>query len=201
MAELEKREAVTSLEKYLSTIEVPYRDNEAIRDSYEKIRKNIILHLRSIEEKIIDNEGLKKQLRDQGELLLQPFRIFVAGEFSKGKSFLINVLCGNETVRETNIGPQDSKITILAYGDSRDNTSTKYVDVKHYLFDFLKVCNLVDSPGVNAVLRPEHTKITREHIASANLVLFVTSVERTISNEEVELIKFISEFWTNSECS
>ncbi|RZL30924.1 MAG: hypothetical protein EOP00_35735, partial [Pedobacter sp.] len=124
---------------------------------------------------------------------LQPFRIFVAGEFSKGKSFLINVLCGNETVRETNIGPQDHKITVLAYGDSRDNTSSKYIDTKHYPFEFLKVCNLVDSPGINAVLRPEHTKITRENVSSANLVLFVTSAERTISNEEIELIRFISD--------
>lgn len=193
MRELTKNNLVNSLEEYLNTVEVPYRDKEVIKNKFERIRQNILVLLRNIENRLIDNDNLKRQLREQGDLLVQPFRIFVAGEFSKGKSYLINVLCGNETVRETNIGPQDNKITILAYGDSKDNTSSKYVDVKHYPFEFLKVCNLVDSPGVNAVLRPEHTKITRENVASANMVLFVTSAERTISNEEIELIKFISE--------
>jgi len=184
---------ISSLETHLSTLPIPFRDQEDIKILYERIKQNIHTLLRQIEDRFVDQDVLKKQLRDQSELLNQPFRIFVAGEFSKGKSFLINVLCGNETVRETNIGPQDTKITVLAYGDSRDNTSNRYVDVRHYPFNFLKICNLVDSPGINAVLRPEHTKITRENIASANLVLFVTSVERTISQEEIDLIRFISD--------
>lgn len=196
MKDLTKNNLVNSLEEYLTTVEVPYRDKEEIKTKFERIRQNILVLLKNIENKIIDNDSLKNQLREQGDLLIQPFRIFVAGEFSKGKSYLINVLCGNETVRETNIGPQDNKITVLAYGDSRDNTSSRYVDVKHYPFEFLKVCNLVDSPGVNAVLRPEHTKITRENISSANIVLFITSSERTISNEEIDLIKFI---WENNK--
>jgi predicted GTPase len=43
------------------------------------------------------------------------------------------------------------------------------------------------------VLRPEHTKITQEHVASADLILFVTSAERTVSQEEIDLIRFIAE--------
>ncbi len=186
-------EPINDLEAHLQQLAIPVRDEGPFHEDYERTRQGLSSLLRAIEEKVRDREDLRGQLREHAALLFQPLRLFVAGEFSKGKSYLINVLCGNETVRETNIGPQDTKITVLAHGDARDNTSSRYVDVKHYPFPFLKLINLVDSPGINAVLRPEHTKITREHVASADLILFVTSAERTVSQEEIDLIRFIAE--------
>jgi tRNA U34 5-carboxymethylaminomethyl modifying GTPase MnmE/TrmE len=186
-------ESINSLEAHLQQLAIPVRDEEPFHEAYERTRQGLSTLLRAIEEKVSDREDLRGQLREHAALLFQPLRLFVAGEFSKGKSYLINVLCGNKTVRETNIGPQDTKITVLAHGDARDNTSSRYVDIKHYPFPFLKLINLVDSPGINAVLRPEHTKITQEHVASADLILFVTSAERTVSQEEIDLIRFIAE--------
>src|SRR4028118_1161732 len=186
-------DSINQLETHLQQLEIPIRDEGPFHEAYERTRQALAALLRTIEQKVHDREDLRSQLREHTDLLFQPLRLFVAGEFSKGKSYLINVLCGNETVRETNIGPQDTKITILSYGDARNNTSSRYVDVKHYPFPFLKLINLVDSPGINAVLRPEHTKITQEHVASADLILFVTSAERTVSQEEIDLIRFIAE--------
>src|SRR4028118_1771529 len=186
-------ESIDGLEAHLQQLAIPVRDEGPSREAYERAREGWAAVLGEIEEKVRDREDLRGQLREHAALVFQPLRLFVAGEFSKGKSYLINVLCGNETMRETNIGPQDTKITVLAYGDARDNTSSRYVDVKHYPFPFLKLINLVDSPGINAVLRPEHTKITQEHVASADLILFVTSAERTVSQEEIDLIRFIAE--------
>jgi predicted GTPase len=186
-------ESINGLEAHLQQLAIPIRDEGPFQESYERTRQAVAALLRAIEEKVHDREDLRGQLREHTAMLFQPLRLFVAGEFSKGKSYLINVLCGNETVRETNIGPQDTKITILTHGDARNDTSSRYVDVKHYPFPFLKLINLVDSPGINAALRPEHTRITQEHVASADLILFVTSAERTVSQEEIDLIRFIAQ--------
>jgi predicted GTPase len=180
-------ESINGLEAHLQQLAIPIRDEGPFQESYERTRQAVAALLRAIEEKVHDREDLRGQLREHTAMLFQPLRLFVAGEFSKGKSYLINVLCGNETVRETNIGPQDTKITILTHGDARNDTSSRYVDVKHYPFPFLKLINLVDSPGINAALRPEHTRITQEHVASADLILFVTSAERTVSRKKSTL--------------
>src|SRR4028118_794660 len=186
-------DSINQLETHLQQLEIPIRDEGPFNEAYEGPRQALAALLRTIEQKVHDREDLRSQLREHTDLLFQPLRLFIAGEFSKGKSYLINVLCGNETVRETNIGPQDTKITILSHGDARNDTSSRYVDVKHYPFPFLKLINLVDSPGINAALRPEHTRITQEHIASSDLILFVTSAERTVSQEEIDLIRFIAQ--------
>jgi len=187
------KESINGLEEHLQQLTIPTRDEGPSQEAYERTRAELVDLLNEIGEMIPEREDLRGQLREHATILFEPVRLFVAGEFSKGKSYLINVLCSNETVRETNIGPQDTKITVLAHGDARDNTSSRHVDRKHHPFPFLKLLNLVDSPGINAALRPEHTEITQKHVASADLILFVTSAERTVSQEEIDLIRFIAE--------
>lgn len=59
--------------------------------------------------------------------------------------------------------------------------------------DWLKQAHLVDTPGTNAVLR-EHQEITERFIPSADLILFVTSVERPFSESEKQFMSKIAQW-------
>jgi tRNA U34 5-carboxymethylaminomethyl modifying GTPase MnmE/TrmE len=97
-------ESINGLEAHLQQLAIPIRDEGPFQESYERTRQAVAALLRAIEEKVHDREDLRGQLREHTAMLFQPLRLFVAGEFSKGKSYLINVLCGNETVREPTSG-------------------------------------------------------------------------------------------------
>ena len=111
------------------------------------------------------------------------FLIVTAGEFNAGKSALINALLG-EGVLEEGVTPTTTQVTLLRWG--QENTRT-IVDegfaIVTYPLPLLKELNMVDSPGTNAINR-QHERLTSDYVPRSDLVLFVTSAERPLTQSE-----------------
>jgi small GTP-binding protein len=121
------------------------------------------------------------------------FTIVIVGEFNAGKSSLINALFGQKLRTEGPI-PVDDVISILRYGEQ---ASTKrlsdYVVEQFYPIDFLRNITLVDTPGTNSIVQ-RHQEITEDYIPRADLVLFVTSIDRPLSESERKFLEYIREW-------
>jgi small GTP-binding protein len=107
------------------------------------------------------------------EELAKPFSIFVCGEFNSGKSSLINRLVG-EQVAEIGILPTTKTIAPVVAAN-------------------LKGLAFIDSPGTNSILA-EHQALTERYLERSDCVLFVTSVERPLTDSEAQFLKLV-ESW------
>lgn len=122
-------------------------------------------------------------LRQVTDALDELFLLVIVGEFNAGKSACINALL-HENVLEEGAVPTTTEIIIVRYGqkDERHQRDRALLEV-HYPADFLRDISIVDTPGVNAVLR-EHERITEEFIPRSDLILFITSVDRPFTQSE-----------------
>jgi small GTP-binding protein len=111
------------------------------------------------------------------------FLLVIVGEFNVGKSACINALL-HEDVVEEGVTPTTYQITILRYGEQKEQSITpEGIQEIKYPADFLHDISIVDTPGVNAVLR-KHEQLTEEFIPRSDLILFVTSVDRPFTQSE-----------------
>ena len=121
------------------------------------------------------------------------FTIVIVGEFNAGKSSLINALFGARLRTEGPI-PVDDVVSVLRHGEE---ASTKrlsdFVIEQFYPVDFLRNITLVDTPGTNSIVR-RHQEITEDYIPRADLVLFVTSIDRPLSESERSFLEYIREW-------
>lgn len=122
-------------------------------------------------------------LRQVTDALDDLFLLVIVGEFNAGKSACINALL-HESVLEEGAVPTTTEIIVVRYGqkDERHQRDQALLEV-HYPADFLQDISIVDTPGVNAVLR-EHERITEEFIPRSDLILFITSVDRPFTQSE-----------------
>src|SRR5918999_387100 len=134
-----------------------------------------------------DVELVRRALSDLEELFL----LVVVGEFNSGKSAFINALLGVE-ISEEGVTPTTSRITVLRHSpepvqrERRDG-----VLEKGYPNAFLREIAIVDTPGTNAIIR-HHEELSRGFVPRSDLVLFVTSAERPLTESErgyLELIR------------
>ena len=122
-------------------------------------------------------------LRQVTSALDEFFLLVIVGEFNAGKSACINALL-HAHVLEEGVVPTTTKITIVRSGEQnerrqRDNALLEL----HYPADFLQDISIVDTPGVNAILR-EHERLTEEFVPRSDLILFITSVDRPFTQSE-----------------
>ena len=114
-----------------------------------------------------DISGLKQQLTN-------PFSIFICGEFNAGKSSLLNCLGGN-TNAPTGIVPTTKEIEAYDPGD-----------LGGLLF--------IDSPGTNSIIE-QHQNITESYLKQADIILFVTSIERPLTKSEQDFLLLVDGTW------
>lgn len=121
------------------------------------------------------------------------FTIVIVGEFNAGKSSLINALFGQRLRREGPI-PVDDRISLLRHADEEsERRLSDFVVEQFYPIDFLRNITLVDTPGTNSIVQ-RHQEITEDYIPRADLVLFVTSIDRPLSESERKFLEYIHDW-------
>ncbi|HEX6084452.1 MAG TPA: dynamin family protein, partial [Thermoanaerobaculia bacterium] len=68
-----------------------------------------------------------------------------------------------------------------------------YVIEQFYAVEFLRNITLVDTPGTNSIVQ-RHQEITEDYIPRADLILFVTSIDRPLSESERRFLEYIREW-------
>ncbi len=142
---------------------------------------------------ILSDEDLKNKLKAAIENLENLFSIVFIGEFSTGKSSIINTLLGQDVLPE-GITPTTDEITVMRYGDQKVESlenGCRFVSIPE---DRLKGILLVDTPGTNVTIE-QHQKLTEEFIPKADIVFFTIGAERAVTRSEAKLIEFIKEQW------
>jgi small GTP-binding protein len=134
-----------------------------------------------------DAELVRRALSDLDELFL----LVIVGEFNSGKSAFINALLGAQISGE-GVTPTTDRITVLRHGEQpAERERRDGVLEKRYPNEFLREIAIVDTPGTNAIIR-HHEELSRGFVPRSDLVLFVTSAERPLTESErgyLELIR------------
>ncbi len=134
-----------------------------------------------------DVELVRQALSDVEELFL----LVIVGEFNSGKSAFINALLGAEIATE-GVTPTTDRITVLRHSDEpMERERREGILEIGYPNDFLREISIVDTPGTNAIIR-HHEELSRSFVPRSDLVLFVTSAERPLTESErgyLELIR------------
>ncbi|PKA62620.1 hypothetical protein AXF42_Ash012207 [Apostasia shenzhenica] len=137
-------------------------------------------------------------LVDASSRLKEPFLMVIVGEFNSGKSTVINALLGRKYLKD-GVVPTTNEITLLCYSEA---DSTKQEQCKRnpdgqfvcYLSaPILKNMNLVDTPGTNVILQRQQ-RLTEEFIPRADLILFVISSDRPLTESEVTFLRYVQQW-------
>ena len=123
--------------------------------------------------------NLRKAIDQLDELFL----IVAVGEFNSGKSALVNAMLGEKVLTE-GVTPTTARVTLVRFGETvgEQVVDDGFAIVTHPLA-LLKELNIVDSPGTNAINR-QHERLTNEFVPHSDLVLFVTSADRPLTESE-----------------
>jgi small GTP-binding protein len=134
-----------------------------------------------------DAELVRRAHADLEELFL----LVIVGEFNSGKSAFINALLGAGIAGE-GVTPTTDRITVLRHSDEPvERARRDGVLEKGHPNAFLREIAVVDTPGTNAIIR-HHEELSRGFVPRSDLVLFVTSAERPLTESErgyLELIR------------
>jgi small GTP-binding protein len=134
-----------------------------------------------------DVDLVRRALSDLEELFL----LVIVGEFNSGKSAFVNALLGADISAE-GVTPTTDRITVLRHADEPvEKERRDGVLEKGHPNEFLREVAIVDTPGTNAIIR-HHEELSRGFVPRSDLVLFVTSAERPLTESErgyLELIR------------
>jgi small GTP-binding protein len=121
------------------------------------------------------------------------FLLVIVGEFNSGKSSFINALFGQKARVEGPV-PVDDRITIMHYGgEAEERAVSPFVTERRLPIEFLRNIAIVDTPGTNSVVR-QHQEITEDFIPRADLVLFITSIDRPLTESERQFLSYIQQW-------
>jgi small GTP-binding protein len=111
------------------------------------------------------------------------FLLVVAGEFNAGKSAFINALLGDRILEE-GVTPTTSRIHVVKFGPAIKATASDAItDEITAPVELLREIHIVDTPGTNAIER-HHEAITQKFLPRADIVFFLTSADRPLTESE-----------------
>ncbi|KAL0371316.1 UNVERIFIED_CONTAM: putative transmembrane GTPase FZO-like, chloroplastic [Sesamum angustifolium] len=116
-------------------------------------------------------------LKDAVSQLDDPFLLVIVGEFNSGKSSVINAFLGQRYLRD-GVVPTTNEITFLRYSESEFSAATMII---------------VDTPGTNVILQRQQ-QLTEEFVPRADLLLFVMSADRPLTESEVAFLRYIQQW-------
>ncbi|KAF9606424.1 hypothetical protein IFM89_025113 [Coptis chinensis] len=137
-------------------------------------------------------------LTDAVSQLDDPFLLVIVGEFNSGKSSVINALLGSRYLKE-GVVPTTNEITLLCYSEmdtGAQERCEKHPDGQYICYlpaPILKNMNLVDTPGTNVILQRQQ-RLTEEFVPRADLLLFVLSADRPLTESEVAFLRYIQQW-------
>ncbi len=142
----------------------------------------------------IGQNETEQKIHDMVTQIEEPFYLLVAGEYNSGKSSFINALLGEKILREGPT-PTTHKITILTHGDSYSvEEIQENICRVTYPIEILKDITLIDTPGTNSVFL-EHEKIIEGFIHRAELVVFITSSDKPLTESECQFLQLLKGKW------
>lgn len=135
-----------------------------------------------------------RRVADAAAALSDAFLVVVVGEFNAGKSSVVNALFGEKLMEEGPI-PTTAKITLVRHGEEpSERLISQYLLERRVPSDLLRAITLVDTPGTNSIVA-EHQRLTEDFIPRADLVLFVTSYDRPLTQSEMTFLSYIRGDW------
>ena len=146
-------------------------------------------------------QGSGGLLGDALRALDELFLVVVAGEFNSGKSTLINALLGQKLL-PSGVTPTTNEVSILRHLEEGPPGAEPVVKEREAdgLFvwnvrgsEILREVNIVDTPGTNVVLQRQQ-RLTEDFVPRADLVLFVLSSDRPLSESEVAFLEYIRQW-------
>src|SRR5215212_7619305 len=133
---------------------------------------------------------VRRKLEDLEELFL----LVIVGEFNSGKSAFINALLGEDELSREGVTPTTDRITVLKHGEEAiERERREGILEKEHPNDFLREVAIVDTPGTNAIIR-HHEELSRGFVPRSDLVLFVTSAERPLTESERSYLELIRDW-------
>ncbi|XP_028083641.1 probable transmembrane GTPase FZO-like, chloroplastic isoform X1 [Camellia sinensis] len=137
-------------------------------------------------------------LIDAVSQLDEPFFLVIVGEFNSGKSTVINALLGNKYLKD-GVVPTTNEITFLRYSELESNQQQRcerHPDGQYICYlpaPILKEMNIVDTPGTNVILQRQQ-RLTEEFVPRADLLLFVMSADRPLTDSEVSFLRYTQQW-------
>ncbi|KAJ9171956.1 hypothetical protein P3X46_015250 [Hevea brasiliensis] len=128
----------------------------------------------------------------------EPFLLAIVGEFNSGKSTVINALLGERYLKE-GVVPTTNEITFLRYSDynsEEPQRCERHPDGQYICYlaaPILKEMNIVDTPGTNVILQRQQ-RLTEEFVPRADLLLFVISADRPLTESEVAFLRYTQQW-------
>ncbi|MGH7884111.1 MAG: dynamin family protein, partial [Thermodesulfobacteriota bacterium] len=140
-------------------------------------------------------DSLKLKIKSAVENLDNLFLIVFMGEFSTGKSSVINALIG-EKILKVGITPTTDRITLIKYGERSEKLEGGVLNIE---VPNIKLENtiLVDTPGTNVTIE-QHKKITEDFIPKSDIIFFTIGAERAVTSSEYDFIKFLKDEWNKN---
>lgn len=167
---------------------------QIVTEKYSEIINNTKVLLEQLQA-LIDKhseDSLNSKISSAIENLDNLFLIVFMGEFSTGKSSVINALIG-EKILEEGITPTTDKITIIKYGEKSEHLEEGIVTIE-VPNKKLENTVLVDTPGTNVTIE-QHKKITEDFIPKSDIIFFTIAAERAVTSSEYEFVKHLKDEW------
>ncbi|KAK9067624.1 hypothetical protein SSX86_011735 [Deinandra increscens subsp. villosa] len=137
-------------------------------------------------------------LNDAVSHLSEPFLLVIVGEFNSGKSTFINALLGRKYLKDGVI-PTTNEITFLRYSELDSNDQQRcerHPDGQYICYlpaPILEHMIIVDTPGTNVILQRQQ-RLTEEFVPRADLLLFVISADRPLTESEVAFLRYTQQW-------
>ncbi|KAJ0742604.1 putative dynamin GTPase [Helianthus annuus] len=137
-------------------------------------------------------------LNDAVSHLSEPFLLVIVGEFNSGKSTFINALLGRKYLKDGVI-PTTNEITFLRYSELDSNEQQRcerHPDGQYICYisaPILEHMIIVDTPGTNVILQRQQ-RLTEEFVPRADLLLFVISADRPLTESEVAFLRYTQQW-------
>lgn len=167
---------------------------ELVSEKYSEIINDTKLQLSELQH-IIERHAedqLMLKINSAIESLDNLFMIVFMGEFSTGKSSVINALIGEKILKE-GITPTTDRITVIKYGEKSEHLEEGVLTIQ-IPNPKLENTNLVDTPGTNVTIE-QHKKITEDFIPNSDIIFFTLGAERAVTSSEYQFVKYLKDEW------